>query len=143
MSLELRIKIEMKDAMKAGDAFKRDTLRLVISEIDRKEDRNVELTDEEVQAIITKMVKSERETCALLAKREGRLVIEESDFCTLLETYLPTKATYEEIESWILENLPEVKEVEGNGRMRFMKNIMAHFGKNADGNTVKEVLMKV
>ncbi|MBT8358352.1 MAG: GatB/YqeY domain-containing protein, partial [Deltaproteobacteria bacterium] len=60
-----------------------------------------------------------------------------SDYLTILETYLPKMAAKEEIIAWINENI-DFSEFKNS--MQAMGTIMKHFGKQADGNLVKQLL---
>jgi uncharacterized protein len=128
MELQERIKLDLKAAMKAKDEPRKSALRVVIGEFGRGERK--ELTDAEVVAVLRKLIKSERET------------IEQSGggdmaFIATLETYLPRMASEDEIRSWISAN---VDFSAYKNKMQAMRDIMAHFGARADGNTVKTVL---
>ena len=128
MELQERIKLDLKAAMKAKDEPRKSALRVVIGEFGRGEKK--ELTDAEVVAVLRKLIKSERET------------IEQSGggdmaFIATLEAYLPRMASEDEIRSWISAN---VDFSAYKNKMQAMRDIMAHFGSRADGNTVKTVL---
>ena len=57
MSLKEQITEDMKNAMRAKDAGKLGTIRLLLAEIKRKEvDERIELTDAHVTAIVEKMI---------------------------------------------------------------------------------------
>ena len=138
MTLEEKVKDELKKAMKDKNPSRKNTLRLIISEFDRKQDRNVSTSDDEVIAIITKMRKSLYET----ATAKGGMTEDDWAEDVVYGEFLPQLASKDAIRAWIIDNT-EAASVQGNARMRFMKDIMSHFGKEADGNTVKEVLLSI
>ena len=63
MSLKQQISDDMKAAMRAKEAGKLATIRLMLAEIKRKEvDEQIEVSDEQVLAIIDKMVKQRKDS---------------------------------------------------------------------------------
>ena len=74
MTLKDRITEDMKDAMRAKDAARLSTIRLLLAAIKQREvDERKELTDADVLAIIDKMVKQRRDSIAQFeaGKRHG------------------------------------------------------------------------
>ena len=92
-----------------------------------------ELTDEQVVAIIRKLVKSEKESSASGAESDN-------DYLAILEAYLPQMASSEDIQAWIKTNIDFSQ---FKNKMQAMKPIMAHFGSTADGNLVKQILQEM
>jgi len=147
ISLYDKIRQDMKTAMRNKETAVRDTMRLIMGEYPSltvamtlesgKKTTRVktpeEITDDDLQNIIRKMVKSEK--TVLDIKKETT-----SDYLELLNQYLPQMATIEEIEKWIQEN---VDLSQFKNPMQAMGNVMKHFGKLADGNQVKAVLQKM
>ncbi len=131
MSLQEKIKSELKLALKAKDSARTGAVRILIGEFQRQPEKD--LSDDQVIGIIKKLIKSERE---LLAASGG----EESEYITILEGYLPRQAGEDEIKAWITENIDFSQY--GN-KMQAMREIMAHFGSSADGNMVKKVLQQM
>lgn len=115
-------------AIKARDTEKKEAVRIIIGEFGRQSEK--ELGDEQVIAIIKKLIKSEKELLA--AKGE-----QESEYIKVLESYLPRQASQEEIRAWIEANIDF--STFGNF-MQAMKPVMTHFGAAAEGNLVKKVL---
>lgn len=128
MALQAAIKDHLKTAMKAKDSDRTWALRVLIGEFGRQLEK--ELSDDQVVAIIKKLIKSEKELLAAQGK-EG------SPFLTIMEGYLPQAASEEEIRAWIAANIDFSTFA---NRMQAMKPIMTHFGSAADGNLVKKVL---
>lgn len=115
MSMQEDIRGELKISMKAKDSARTDAIRILMGEFSRQVEK--ELSDEQVIAIIKKLVKSERELLA--AKGE-----DSSDFLVIMEGYLPKQASEEDIRSWIQENIDFSQF--GN-KMQAMRPIMTHF----------------
>jgi len=147
ISLYDKIRQDMKTSMLKKDTAVRDTMRLIMGafpeitvpitlESGKKSTRvktPEEITDEDIQNIIRKFVKSEK--TMLEIKKETS-----SDYLSLLESYLPQMATTEEIEAWIKTNI-DLSAVKSP--MQAMGSVMKHFGKLADGNQVKGILQGI
>ncbi|BBO86084.1 hypothetical protein DSCO28_66500 [Desulfosarcina ovata subsp. sediminis] len=129
MTLQDKLKDDLKTAMKARDEATKNALRVVMGEMARLDKK--QFTDEEIINILKKLIKSEKEM--LSKSNQG----ETSDFIRVLGTYLPKMATETEIQQWIAEN---INFSDYKNKMQAMGTIMAHFGSAADGNTVKKVL---
>lgn len=131
MTLQEKVQGDLKVSMKAKDSDRTGAIRILIGEFGRQMEKV--LTDEQVVAIIKKLIKSERELLAAQG-RDG------SPFLTIMEEYLPKAASEEEIRAWIEANIDF--SAYGN-RMQAMKPIMNHFGSAADGNVVKKILQSI
>lgn len=128
MTLQEKVQGELRVAMKAKDSDRTGAIRILIGEFGRQMEKV--LTDEQVIAIIKKLIKSERELLAAQGK-EG------SPFLTIMEEYLPKAASEEEIRAWIVANIDFSTFA---NRMQAMRPIMNHFGSATDGNVVKKIL---
>ncbi len=131
MSLQETIQAELTTAIKARDAARTGAVRILIGEFQRQPQKT--LSDEQVIAIIKKLIKSERELLASAGQ-------EISDFLMIMEGYLPRQASREEISDWIAANIDFSQFA---SKMQAMKPIMAHFGSAVDGNTVKDILQNL
>ena len=136
MSLQNRIETDMREAMKNKDP-KVNILKYMVAEFSRRPNLNISLTDDEVIGIIKKYIKGVEETIKVTGKQTDEQTFE----METLGVYLPKMATKEEIKEWISQNidLPENPQ----SRMKCMRDIMSHFGKTVDGNTVKTILMEM
>jgi hypothetical protein len=91
MQLLSKLQEDMKQAMKAGDALTRDTLRLAISDLKKKElDLERELTPDEEIGVLQRCVKS-REDSVQQYSAAGRtdLAAREKAEIGVLRRYLP------------------------------------------------------
>ena len=129
MTLQEKFRDELKVAMKARDTDRTGAIRILMGEFGRQKEKV--LTDEQVLAIIKKLIKSEKELLAAQG-HDG------SGFLTIMEEYLPKQPSEEEIRAWITENI-DFSSV-GN-KMQAMKPIINHFGSTVDGNIVKKILL--
>lgn len=131
MSLQDDLRGELKVAMKAKDSERVGAIRIIIGEFGRQASKD--LDDDQVIAIIKKLIKSEKELLASSGK-------DSSAYLGILEGYLPKQASAEEIQSWITAN---INFSNFKNKMQAMRPIMAHFGPSADGNLVKDILQKM
>lgn len=99
MPLKDQISNDLKDAMRAGDAKKRDAIRLLTSEMKRKEvDERVVLTDADVVTIIDKMLKQRRDSIAQFEKGGRQDLADTEKFeLTVLQAYMPQGLSEAEI----------------------------------------------
>lgn len=99
MSLKVQIQEDIKAAMKAKEAFKLATLRLLSAAMKQKEvDERVELDDTDVLVIIEKLIKQRKDSISQFEKA-GRqdLVDAEKNELTILSAYLPAQMNDAEI----------------------------------------------
>jgi uncharacterized protein YqeY len=93
MSLKVQIQEDIKTAMKAKEAFRLATLRLLSAAMKQKEvDERVELDDAAVLAIIEKLIKQRKDSISQFEKA-GRqdLVDAEKNELDILAAYLPAQ----------------------------------------------------
>ena len=128
MTLQEQIKKDLTAAMKAKDDAQKESLRVVMGEFGRM--TNKTLTDDEVIAVIKKLIKAEKEVLA----RTGD---DTSAFIETIERYLPQMASDEAIQAWIQANIDFSQY---KNKMQAMGAIMKHFGATADGKRVKAIL---
>lgn len=98
MSLKARITEDMKTAMKAKEATRLATVRLLLAAIKQKEvDERVELDDAAVAAVIEKLVKQRKDSVSQYqaAARQDLADAEQAEIA-ILAAYLPEKMSSEE-----------------------------------------------
>ena len=113
-----RISQDLKEAMKARDALRVSTLRLIISEIERKEkEKGLPAQEEAIIQILYSMIKKRKEAIELFIKG-GRqdLADKETKEIPIIESYLPNQMSEDEIRQEVLSTIAEsnaksVKEV--------------------------------
>lgn len=112
MALIEQLKKEQILAMKAKDKPRLGTIRLALSAIKQREvDEQITLTDEDILAVLVKMVKQRRDSVAQYesAGRQDLADVEQVEI-TVLEGFMPQPLTEDEvvalIESAIAESTP-------------------------------------
>jgi hypothetical protein len=105
MTLKARITEDMKAAMKAHDAARLGTIRLLQAAIKQREvDERIELTDADVLAILDKMVKQRKDSIAQFeAGHRKDLADAERAEIAVLQAYLPQPLSAAEIDAMIDE----------------------------------------
>ena len=138
MNLNAQIKSDIKDAMRAKDILKRDTLRniqVLVKQIEVDERR--EVTDADMEAILIKYAK-QREDAMAQFKEAGRddLVENEAAELTIIKAYLPEQMSDEELKAVLKEVIAQT----GATSMKEMGKVMgaakSAIGSKADGGRI-------
>ena len=143
MSLGKQIVSDLTAAMKAQDAQRTSTLRMVkAAMMNRQIEKGSELDDDDMQKLLRSLVKQRRDSIEQYQKASRQeLVDKEQAEIDVIETYLPKAASQEEIEQAVVAVIAET----GASSMKDMGKVMkaaqaALAGKNADGRVVSEVV---
>ena len=109
MSLKERINEEMNAAMRAGEAKKRDAIRLLLAAIKQKEvDERITLDDAAIIAVIDKMLKQRRDSITQYEAAGRQDLADTEKFeSAVLSAYLPAKMSVAEIAAAIAAALAE------------------------------------
>jgi len=107
--LKEKILNDMKDAMKAKDKQRLETIRLVRAAIQRREvDDRAELDEAGVLSVIEKMVKQGKDSIEQFAKGNRQdLVAKEESTLVVIEEYLPKQLSEAEVDALIDEAFKE------------------------------------
>ncbi len=145
MSLKEQIKADIKDAMRAKEIVKRDTLRNIQTSIKQIEvDERREVTDADVEAILMKYMK-QREDAKAQFMDAGRtdLVEKEEAEIAIIKSYLPEPMDDAELESVLKEVITSV----GAESMKDMGKVMgaakSAIGSRADGGRINQAVKKL
>lgn len=123
MSLKAQISEDMKNAMRAKDSARLGAIRLLQSAIKQREvDERIELSDQDVIAVIEKMLKQRRDSIAAYesANRQDLADVEKFEV-SVLQNYLPQALSDDEV-SALLEKV--VSETGASG-IKDMSKVMA------------------
>jgi uncharacterized protein YqeY len=143
MTLNEKIIADMTEAMKAKDAERLGTLRMVKSNLmNRKIEKGSDLTDEEVQKALQTLVKQRRDSIEQYEKADrADLAAKEASEIAFIEVYLPQAATPEEVEQAVAEAVVETGATTMKEMGIVMKAVQAKLtGKSADGKLVSEAV---
>lgn len=110
MNLRQRITEDMKSAMRAGDARRRDAIRLLQAAIKQREvDERIELDDAAVVAVIEKMLKQRRDSIAHYeAAHRHDLADAEKYEVGVLQGYMPQALSEADVEKEVAEAISAV-----------------------------------
>jgi uncharacterized protein YqeY len=137
-----RLQEDLKNAMKSGDARRRDTLRLIASAIKQVEvDSRTTLSEEQVYGVLVSEAKKRRDSIdeALKAGRHDVADKEQAEL-ELIEFYLPKQLTREELEAEARKAIGETGAKTARDMGNVMKILMPRVKGRADGKLVNEVV---
>ncbi len=145
MSLKEQIKSDIKDAMRAKEITKRDTLRNIQASIKQIEvDERRDVSDADVEAILMKYLK-QREDAKAQFSDAGRndLVKKEEAEIAIVKSYLPEPMDDTELESVLKDVIVTV----GAESMKDMGKVMSAaktaIGSRADGGRINQMVKKL
>jgi uncharacterized protein len=148
MSLKDRITEDMKTAMRAKEADRLLTIRMLLAALKQKEvDERVTLDDAAVIAIVDKLIKQRKDSIAAFQQAARTdLVDKESAELKILEAYLPARLSAEQVDAAIAALVAELG-ASGPGDMgRVMAAAKQRLAGNADmglvSGAVKRALAK-
>jgi len=134
MSLKEQITEDMKAAMRAKDSERLGTIRLLTAAMKQKEvDERVELDDAMVIAIVDKLIKQRKDSIEAFTKADRMdLADKESAEMKVLQTYLPTRLSVEEVAAEVKAIVAELG-AKGPGDMgKVMGAVRARLAGKAD-----------
>lgn len=141
--LTTRVNAEITAAMKAQQAGRLSTLRLLKSAItNRGVEKNRDLDDAEVLQVVAQLVKQRRDSIEQFAAA-GRtdLVEKETAELAILEEYQPPAASPAEIDAAVATAIAETGASSPKDMGKVMKAVMALLaGKTADGKVISEAV---
>ena len=129
-----RINDELKNAMRAGDAQRRDALRLLTAALKQKEvDERKDLADADVVAVIEKMIKQRRDSIAQFEKGGRSDLAEKEQFeISVLETYMPAAMSEADIDAAIAAAISESDAKAPSDMGKVMGSLKAKLAGRAD-----------
>jgi uncharacterized protein YqeY len=145
MTLKEQLKSDLKDAMKAKEIQKRDSIRSINTMIKQIEvDERIELDDTKIIQLIQKGVK-QREEAIILFQEASRddLVENEQNQIDIFNLYLPKQLTDEELESIIQTIITEVGATSIKDMGKVMNPAKEKVGGSADGKRINLVVKKL
>ncbi|MGD9555143.1 MAG: GatB/YqeY domain-containing protein [Arcobacteraceae bacterium] len=145
MSLIEQLKNDLKDAMRAQEVVRRDSIRAINTMIKQVQvDERKELNDEDVIKLIQRGIKQREEAASQYkeARRED-LVQKELEQVEIFKSYLPQQLSDEELQSRMQQIIQDV----GAASMKDMGKVMGvatkTFAGVADGKRINEMVKKL
>jgi uncharacterized protein len=143
MNLKEQIIVDMTAAMKAKDATRTSTLRMLKAAIvNRQIEKGGELDEEELMKLLRSQVKQRRDSVEQYEKG-GRQDLADKEIAEIavIEGYLPQAASQEEIDEAVAAAIAETGATSMKEMGAVMKAVMPRLaGKNADGRAVSEAV---
>ena len=138
MTLKDRITEDMKSALRAHEAARLSTIRLLLAGIKQREvDERKALTDADVLAVIDKMVKQRRDSIAQFeAGRRMDLVAAEQAELAVLQDYLPQQLADAEIDAMVAAAIAETGAAGPAGMGKVMAQLKPKLAGRADMTVV-------
>ena len=142
MSLIARLEGELKDAMAARDADRRDTLRLILASL-RSAEKDLQRPlhdDEELQVLQRERKKRTEAAEAFRAGgREEQAEGEEQELA-VLEEFMPEPLSEDEIDEIVDDVIAEVGATSMADLGRVMADVMPQIAGRADGSQVSQIV---
>ena len=142
MSLIARLEGELKDAMAAREAERRDTLRLILSSL-RSAEKELQrpLHDDEELQVLQRERKKRTEAAEAFrqAGREEQAEGEERELA-VLEEFMPEPLSEEELEEIVDDAIAEVGATSMRDIGRVMADVMPQVAGRADGSAVSQLV---
>jgi hypothetical protein len=141
MTTRERLDSDLKDAMRAGDTLKRDTLRMVLSQIKNKRiELGQEPTEEQVIAVLQSAVKSRRDSAEQYRKGDRpELAEKEEAEIGMIEGYLPQQLSEEEVAAIVRAKIAELGIGSKQELGKLMKAVLTEHKGRVDGGLVQRV----
>jgi hypothetical protein len=141
MAVKDQITADLKEAMKARDQVRLDTLRSVISAFTyQRVEAGHDPTDDEQMALLQKLVKQRNDSITEFGKA-GRteLVEKETRERDILQKYLPAQKSPDEVRAIVREAIEKIP-ADGRNQGAAMKVVMPLLKGLADGNIVRQIV---
>lgn len=108
-SIKEKILDDMKVAMRGQEKERLATIRLIMAALKQREvDERIELTDEQILAILTKMIKQRRDSISQFeAGNRPDLAAKEAAEITVIQQYMPAQLSAAEIEQVVTATIQE------------------------------------
>ena len=131
----------MKIAMKAQEPVKLGAIRMLWSEIKRKEiDKRSPLDEGEVQKTVQSMIKQRHDSIEAFTKgNRPELADKEKAEIEVLKVYLPTMMSHAEVEALVVAAIAETQAKVPADIGKVMKAVIAKAAGKADGKLVNEI----
>jgi len=144
MSKKEELQDALKDAMRARDTLRKNTLRMALTAIKLAEVDQGELDDSAVLAILQKEVKSRKETIEDAQRAEHTELIETSEQeIAYIKTFLPEELSSEDLEKLAREAIDEVGAESMREMGQVMKVLMPRLQGRATGGQASEAVRRL
>lgn len=142
MNLQQKLNEAMKEAMKAKDSLRLNTIRMIRTAIKNREiEERKELDDQAVIAVLSTVVKQRRESAQVFRENNRPELAEKEELeLAVVMDFLPSQLSEEEIRALIEEAVAEVGASSMKDMGKVMKVVSAKTTGRADGKVVSELV---
>jgi uncharacterized protein YqeY len=145
MTLKEQLKSDLKDAMRAKETVRRDSIRAINTLIKQIEvDERKEVTDADIIVLIQKGIK-QREEAIIQYKAATRddLVAVEQEQINIFSNYLPKQLSDHELETILQEIITQSGATSMKDMGKCMNPAKTKIGGAADGKRINEMVKKI
>ena len=142
MDLKENLLLDMKEALKARNSLKLNTIRGLISEIKNREiDLRRKLDNDEIISLVSTQIKKRKEA-ATMFDEGGRsdLSEKENQEMIILQEYLPEQVSEQELKDRIQKVILELGIVDIKDLGRIMKIVIPEFKGRADNGKIRDLV---
>ncbi len=145
MALAETFRLQLTEAVRARDAFRRDTLRLIIAAIDNARiAARHDLSDEEVVRVLRREARQRRDSIEEYGKgNRPDLVAQEEAELAVIESYLPAAMPDDEIRAVAAAVVAELGATGPGDIGKVMGPLLKRLGERADGRRANEVVREL
>jgi uncharacterized protein YqeY len=145
MTLNQKIIEDLKNSIKARDKVRTSCLRMLKASLKNKQvEKGRELEEEEIQAIISSMIRKGKESIKEFSKGDREdLALKEEEEISIFYEYLPQQLTPDEIEKTLKEVISELSAESPKDLGNVMKLAMSRMAGQAQGKEVNEIARKL
>lgn len=142
MSLEERLKDEMKSALKSRDKLRLSVIRMALAAVKNKEiEEREKLDDGATVRVINGLVKKGEESLVHFKQANRRDLIEKQETeLEILRSFLPQQLSQDEILTLVDEAIKETNAIDMKDLGKVMKSLMPKTAGRADGKVVHQMV---
>ena len=143
--MKARLEQDLRDAMKAQDAVRRDTVRFALAAIHNEEvARRGELDDAAIEGVLRKQTKMRRESIEAFTKGgRAELAAKEANELEILESYLPRQLDEATVRAAAERVIAESGASGPKEQGKVMQRLMPELKGQADGGMVSRVVSEL
>lgn len=142
MTLQSKLQQDMQAAIRDRDELRRDTLRMVVSAAyNAQKQAGRELTDDEVVTVLTREVKTRRESVeAFTAGGRSEAAAKEQAEIAIISAYLPEQIGADELAAIVAQAVDESGATSARDMGKVMAVLMPRVKGRADGKQVSALV---
>jgi uncharacterized protein YqeY len=142
LTLITELEQEVQDAMRAGDAERRDALRLIVSSLKSAEKELLRPLSEDEELQVLQRERKKRHEAADAFRNAGRVEQAEKEEAELaiLEEFMPEPLSEDELDRIVDDAIAENKATSMRDMGRVMADVMPQIAGRADGSAVSQLV---